>query len=36
VHLSNDDRAAYALGGLSSPSNGQNQSAWAMSMRHTF
>jgi predicted porin len=36
VRLSNDDRAAYALGGLSQPNVGQNQSAFALSMRHNF
>jgi len=36
VKLNNDGRAAYAIGGLSSPNIGEDQSAWAMSMRHTF
>ena len=36
VKLSNDSRATYALGGLSAPNGGEDQSAWAMSMRHTF
>jgi predicted porin len=36
VRLNNDARAAYALGGLSSPNVGEDQSAWALSMRHTF
>ena len=36
VRLNNDDRAAYAIGGLSSPNVGEGQNAWALSMRHTF
>ncbi len=36
VRLKNDRNAAYALGGLSSPANGEKSSAFAMSMRHTF
>ncbi len=36
VRLNNDSRAAYALGGVVSPNNGEKQSAWAMAMRHTF
>jgi predicted porin len=36
VRLNNDTRAAYSLGGLSSPNVGEDQSAWALSMRHTF
>jgi predicted porin len=36
VRLNNDDRAAYAIGGLSAPRIGENQNAWALSLRHTF
>jgi len=36
VYLDNDSRAAYALGGLTAPNMGQNQGAFALSMRHTF
>jgi predicted porin len=37
VKLTNDSGAAYNLGGLNSlHANGENQSAWAFAMRHTF
>ncbi|HYH43377.1 MAG TPA: porin, partial [Burkholderiales bacterium] len=36
VKLDNDDRAFYALGGVSSPRPGENQDAWGLSVRHTF
>jgi len=37
VRLNNRDAAQYTLGGLNSaPLAGENQSAWAVAMRHTF
>jgi len=36
VKLNNNARAFYAIGGLSAPNAGEDQSAWAASMRHTF
>jgi predicted porin len=37
VHLDNDSNAAYNLGGLDSAhANGENQHAFAISVRHTF
>ena len=36
VRLRNDDNAAYALGGLSSPQIGEKQSAVAFTLKHTF
>jgi predicted porin len=37
VRLNNDSGAAYNLGGLNAAhANGENQSAWAFAMRHTF
>lgn len=36
VQLRNESRAAYALGGLVSPMNGEKMHAFATSLRHTF
>ena len=36
VILDNENRAAYSLGGVSSPNVGEKQKALAVSMRHTF
>ena len=37
VHLDNDSNAAYNLGGLNAAHiNGENQHAFAVSIRHTF
>jgi len=36
VYLDNKANSAYSLGGLSSPNRGENQGAFAISMRHTF
>jgi hypothetical protein len=37
VRLHNDSGAAYNLGGLNTAhANGESQSAWALSVRHTF
>ncbi len=36
VKLDNDSNARYALGGLTAPAAGQNQNAFAVSMKNTF
>lgn len=36
VKMNNDTNAAYSLGGLAAPVNGESQSAWVFYAQHTF
>jgi predicted porin len=36
VYLKNDSNARYSLGGFTQPSSGENQQAFAVSMKTTF
>jgi predicted porin len=36
ARVQNDSNANYALGGLAIPRNGDNQDAFAVSIKHTF